>query len=434
MKKKIYVPMGADIIHEAHLNIIKKAKQYGDVIIGLFSDKAISEYKRLPLISYEQRYAMMDKIKGITMIVKQDSWNYSKNLKKIKPDYLIHGDDWKTGIQKEMRKKVIKIMSSWGGKVIEVPYSKNISNQTVKNIKNSFFFSSENRVSRLKRLLNSKPIVRLIECHSPLVGMVIESLKLERKNKFIEFDGLWSSSLTDSLLFAKEDNQSLDLSARIQTLNYTLESTSKPILMDVDNGGRNEHLNNLIKNLERLGVSGIMMEDKVGEKINSLSVNQSQSFQDSISNFCKKIKIAINARRLNDFMIGARIESLILNKGIKDALKRADAYSKAGADLILIHSKKNTPVEIIDFCKKFKKSNFYKPIVVVPSTYPQIKEQELIKNGVKIVIYANQLMRASYKAIKQSAISILKSQKASQLENKITSIKEIISLIPKVKK
>jgi len=434
MKKKIYVPMGADIIHEAHLNIIKKAKQYGDVIIGLFSDKAISEYKRLPLISYEQRYAMMDKIKGITMIVKQDSWNYSKNLKKIKPDYLIHGDDWKTGIQKEMRKKVIKIMSSWGGKVIEVPYSKNISNQTVKNIKNSFFFSSENRVSRLKRLLNSKPIVRLIECHSPLVGMVIESLKLERKNKFIEFDGLWSSSLTDSLLFAKEDNQSLDLSARIQTLNYTLESTSKPILMDVDNGGRNEHLINLIKNLERLGVSGIMMEDKVGEKINSLSVNQSQSFQDSISNFCKKIKIAINARRLNDFMIGARIESLILNKGIKDALKRADAYSKAGADLILIHSKKNTPVEIIDFCKKFKKSNFYKPIVVVPSTYPQIKEQELIKNGVKIVIYANQLMRASYKAIKQSAISILKSQKASQLENKITSIKEIISLIPKVKK
>jgi phosphoenolpyruvate phosphomutase len=433
MKKKIYVPMGADIIHEAHLNIIKKAKQYGDVIIGLFSDKAISEYKRLPLISYEQRYAMMDKIKGITMIVKQDSWNYSKNLKKIKPDYLIHGDDWKTGIQKEMRKKVIKIMSSWGGKVIEVPYSKNISNQTIKNIKNSFFFSSENRVSRLKRLLNSKPIVRLIECHSPLVGMVIENLKLDRKNKFIEFDGLWSSSLTDSLLFAKEDNQSLDLSARIQTLNYTLESTSKPILMDVDNGGRNEHLDNLIKNLERLGVSGIMMEDKVGEKINSLSVNQSQSSQDSISNFCKKIKIAINARRLNDFMIGARIESLILNKGIKDALKRADAYSKAGADLILIHSKKNTAVEIIDFCKKFKKSNFYKPVVVVPSTYPQIKEQELIKNGVKIVIYANQLMRASYKAIKQSAISILESQKASQLENKITSIKEIISLIPKVK-
>jgi phosphoenolpyruvate mutase len=433
MKKKIYVPMGADIIHEAHLNIIKRAKHYGDIIIGLFSDKAISEYKRLPLISYEQRYSMMEKIKGIMMIVKQDSWDYSENLKKIKPDYLIHGDDWKNSIQKEMRKKVIKIMSSWNGKVIEVPYSRNISKQTVKNIKNSFFFSSENRVSRLKRLLNSKPIVRLIECHSPLVGMVIESLKLERKNEFREFDGLWSSSLTDSLLFAKEDNQSLDLSARIQNLNYTLESTSKPILMDVDNGGRNEHLDNLIKNLERLGVSGIMMEDKVGEKINSLSANQSQSSQDSILNFCKKIKIATNARRLNDFMIGARIESLILNKGMEDALKRADAYSKAGADLILIHSKKNTADEIIDFCKKFKKSNFFKPVVVVPSTYPQIKEQELIKYGVKIVIYANQLMRASYNAIKQSAISILESQKASQLENKITSIKEIISIIPKVK-
>ena len=432
MKKKIYVPMGADIIHEAHLNIIKKAQQYGDVIIGLFSDKAISEYKRLPLISYDQRYAMMEKIKGIKMIIKQDTWDYSENLKKIKPDYLIHGDDWKIGIQKEMRKKVINMMKLWKGQVIEVPYSKNISNQTVKNIKNSFFFSSENRVARLKRLLNSKPIVRLIECHSPLVGMVIESLKLERKNKFIEFDGLWSSSLTDSLLFAKEDNQSFDLSARIQNLNYTLESTSKPILMDVDNGGRNEHLGSLIKNLERLGVSGIMMEDKVGEKINSLSANQSQSSQDSVINFCKKIKIATNARRLNDFMIGARIESLILNKGIKDALKRADAYSKAGADLILIHSKKNTAVEIIDFCKKFKKSNYYKPIVVVPSTYPQIHEKELIKHGVKIVIYANQLMRASYNAIKQSAISILESQKASPLESKITSIKEIISLIPKI--
>jgi phosphoenolpyruvate phosphomutase len=318
MKKKIYVPMGADIIHEAHLNIIRKAKQYGDIIIGLFSDKAIFEYKRLPLISYEQRYEMMKKIKGIMMIVKQDSWDYSENLKKIKPDYLIHGDDWKTGIQKEMRKKVIKIMSSWNGKVIEVPYSKNISKQTVKNIKNLFFFSSENRVSRLKRLLNSKPIVRLIECHSPLVGIVIENLKLEKKNKFIEFDGLWSSSLTDSLLFAKKDNQSFDFSARIQNLNYTLETTSKPILMDVDNGGRNEHLDSLVKNLERLGVSGIMMEDKVGEKINSLSVNQSESSQDSILNFCTKIKIAVKARRFDDFIIGARIESLILNKGIKE--------------------------------------------------------------------------------------------------------------------
>jgi phosphoenolpyruvate mutase len=421
--------MGADIINEAHLNIIKKAKQYGDVIIGLFSDRAISEYKRLPLISYEQRYAIMEKIKGIKMIIKQDSWDYSKNLKKIKPEYLIHGDDWRIGIQKEMRKKVIKIMRLWNGKVIEVPYTKNISNPVVKNIKNSFFFSSENRVSRLKRLIHSKPIVRLIECHSPLVGIVIEHLKLEKKNKFIEFDGLWSSSLTDSLLFAKKDNQSFDFSARIQNLNYTLETTTKPILMDVDNGGRNEHLDSLVKNLERLGVSGIMMEDKVGEKINSLSANQSKSSQDSILNFCTKIKMAVKARRFDDFIIGARIESLILNKGIKDALRRAEAYSIAGADLILIHSRKNTPVEIIDFCKKFRKSNFYKPVAVVPSTYPQIKEQDLIKYGVKIVIYANQLMRASYKAMCQTATKILINQRAFEAENNVTSVNEIISLI-----
>ena len=428
--KTIYVPMGADILHSGHLNIIKTAKKYGEVIVGLFTDAAIGEYKRLPLINYKQRLEIMKNIKGVDHIVKQDTWDYSNNLKKIKPDFLIHGDDWKVGIQKQTRLNVLKLLGKWGGKLIEVPYTNENKIKISKNNISEIFFNPNTRVSRLKRLINSKKIVRFIEGHNPITGLLIENLSINFKKEHREFDGIWSSSLTDSVSNGKPDNQSLELSTRISNLNSTMEVTTKPVLFDADNGGRIEHLPYTIRNLERLGVSAIAIEDKIGLKSNSLFKVQNKNNHDTIENFCLKIKTACETRRSEDFLIVARIESFILGKNLNDALDRAEKYSKAGADLILIHSKLETPKEIFRFAKQFKKSKYYKPMVAVPSTYSKVTEKQLIKNGFKIVIYANHLLRAAYPAMEKVAVNILKNKRSFEIEKNIISIKKILNMIP----
>ena len=356
INKIVYVPMGADIIHSGHLNILKHAQKYGEVVIGLFTDSAIAEYKRLPLIGYNQRYDIIKNIKGVSKVLPQDTWDYSKNLNKLKPDYVVHGDDWKKGVQKETRDKVIKTLKKWSGKLIEPKYTQNISANSLKNKINSIIYYPQNRVSILKRLIYSKNFVRILESHNSLTGLIIENLNIFKNKRMLEFDGMWSSSLTDSATKGKPDNSSVDFSSRISSLNEMMDVTTKPLVFDADNGGQVEHLSFLVRSLERAGVSAIIMEDKIGLKKNSLFKNQTGAKQDKPNIFAKKIKKVCNSRQSNDFMIIARIESFILGKGLKDALKRAEIYSKAGADAILIHSKKKTPKEIFSFAREFRKS------------------------------------------------------------------------------
>ncbi len=427
-KKLVYVGLSADILHEGHINILKVANKLGNVIVGLLTDKAIASYKKIPHLSYRQREVVLKNIKFVNKVIPQKTLDYRPNLKMIKPNFVVHGDDWKIGIQKQVRLNVIKTLKKWGGKLIEPKYTKNISSTLIKK-KISEIVPTENRVSRLKRLIYSKDIVRILESHNSLTGLIIENLNIKKNKKYLEFDGMWSSSLTDSATKGKPDNSSVDFSSRITSLNEMMDVTSKPLIFDADNGGQLEHLPFLIRSLERSGVSAIIIEDKIGLKRNSLFKDQSGTKQDSIKEFCKKIKLIIKTRKSEDFLVAARIESFILGKGLKDALKRAESYSKAGADLILIHSKEKTPNEIFSFSKIFKKSKFFKPLVSVPSTYSKTSEKMLINNGFKIVIYANQMLRAAYPAMLNAASTILKNQRAFELENKISSVKEVINLI-----
>ena len=429
MKDKIvYVPLAVDILHSGHLNIINRAKKYGKIVIGLLSDQAVAEYKNIPSLEYEERYKIVKNLKNVHKIIKQDTWDYSKILNSLKPDYFVHGDDWKKGIQKKTRQKVIRLLKKNKGKLIEIPYTKNISSSSIKSDLINHL-TPTSRVSILKRLIDSKKIVRILESHSPLSGLIAENMKFQRGNKTEQFDGMWSSSLTDSSLKGKPDNQSLDFSSRFNGLGDLFDVTTKPLIFDADNGGRLEHLPFTVRTLERLGVSAIMIEDKIGLKKNSLFKDQSGAKQDAIKDFCKKIDLIKKTRNSKDFLIGARIESFILGKGLQDGLKRAKAYSKAGADLILIHSKENTPKEIFSFSKVFRKTKYFKPLVSVPSTYSRTTESMLIKNGFKIVIYANQMLRASYPAMENVAKTILKNQRSFELEKKISSVNEVINLI-----
>ncbi len=429
INKNIYLSLSADIVHSGHINIIKKAKKYGNIVIGLLTDKAISEYRPFPLINFEQRYNIIKNIKFVSKIVKQNEWDDTIILKKLKPEFVIHGDDWKNGPQKNLRNKVIKTIKRWGGKLIEVPYTKKISSSSIhKKIKN-IYFNSNSRVSILKRLINSKKIVRVLESHSALTGLIVENLKIEKGDKIETFDAMWSSSLTDSTLRGKPDNQSVDYSTRISGLNEIMDVTTKPVIFDGDNGGRVEHIKFLVRSLERAGVSALVLEDKSGLKKNSLYKNQSGVKQESIKKFCKKLNVASSSKISDDFYVIARIESFILGKNLNDAINRAESYVKSGADAILIHSKEKEPKEIFDFSKKFLKSKYYRPIVAVPSTYSKTFEKDLIKNGVKIVIYANHLLRSSYPSMVNTAKSILKDQRTFKIEKNLTPINQILDLI-----
>ena len=428
-KDIVYVGLAADIIHNGHINILNIASKYGDVVVGLLTDKAISSYKRFPLLSYKQRYLIVKNLKHVSKVIPQKSSDYTHNLNLLKPKYVVHGDDWKEGINKKNRQKVISTLKKWSGKLIEPKYTKNISSSEIKQKIKKIGTTSEIRISKLGRLLRSKDIVRVLECHNPITGLIVENVNYSEKNKFYEFDCMWSSSLTDSVSRGMPDNQSVDYSTRIQGINDIFNVTTKPLIFDIDNGGQIEHLPNIVKKLERAGVSALIMEDKVGLKKNSLFSDQKNVRQDSIKNFCKKIIKAKNSTLSDDFFVISRIESLILGKSVNDALKRAIAYSKAGTDCIMIHSKEKNPKQIFEFSQKFLKTKFARPLVAVPSTYSKTYEMELIKNGFNIVIYANHLLRSSYFSMVNTAKQILKNKRSFETEKSISSLNEILELI-----
>ena len=367
MKNKlVYIAFSVDILHEGHINILKKAANYGKVMVGLLTDTAISSYKTLPHFSYNKRKLIIESVKYVSSVVPQETLDYSKNLNLYKPDYVVHGDDWKTGFQKSIRAKVIKTLKKWRGKLIEPKYTENISSQKIKKTIFATGTTPEIRKSKMKRLIMSKKIVRILETHSPIAGLILEKASYNSKNEISEFDGMWCSSLTDSILRGKPDNGSVEYSTRIDWINQIFEVTTKPMIFDGDNGGRIEHIRYTVNYLERIGVSAIIIEDKIGLKKNSLFKNQKGAKQDKIKDFSKKITAACKSKVSEDFMVIARIESFILGKNLSDAMKRAEAYSKAGADAILIHSKEKSPKQTLSLAKKLKKSKSYKPMVAVP--------------------------------------------------------------------
>ena len=426
-KSIVYVGMSADLIHPGHMNILEEAAKYGQVTVGLLTDKAIASYKRLPALTYEQRKKIIENIKHVHNVVPQDTLDYTDNLKRIQPDYVVHGDDWKDGVQKETRQKVIDTLNTWKGKLIEIPYTKGISSTQLHNSLKEIGTTPEIRQKKLRRLIENKPIVRILEAHNGLTGIIAENVSYKSN----EFDGIWMSSLTDSTAKGKPDIELID---RYSTLNDVLEVTTKPIILDGDTGGKPEHFAFTVKTLERLGVSAIIIEDKVGLKKNSLFGTDVKQTQDSIENFCKKIKIGKSSLVGNDFMIIARIESLILKAGLNDATQRAQAYIDAGVDGIMIHSKEEDPTEIFNFCDQYKQFNTKVPLVVVPSSYNSVTEETLIGKGANIVIYANHLLRSAYPAMVKTAESILKHKRGKEASDTYCmNIKEILNLIPGTK-
>lgn len=431
MAKTVYLGMIGDIMHPGLINIINEGAKYGDVMIGLFTDKAIATHRRLPYLNYEQRKNVIENIKGVAQIVPQDEWSYVENLKKYKPDYIIHGDDWLYGPDKFIRDEVFKVMESLGGKVIEIPYTKGITSSGLKKEMDSLGTTPQARLSSLRRLIAAKPIVRILESHNGLTGLIAEHTSVEIDGCVREFDGMWSSSLTDSTSKGKPDIEAVDLTTRLHDLNDTLEVTTKPVIFDGDTGGKVEHFGFTVRTLERLGISAVIIEDKVGLKQNSLFGTDAIQTQDTIEGFCTKIRAGKDAQVTEDFMVISRCESLIAGKSVDDALERCHAYVAAGTDGIMIHSKDKSGEDIKEFCRRFREKDAHTPIVAVPTTYNQFTEEELATWGINIVIYANHMLRSAYPAMVKCAESILTHSRSLEASNDYCMpIKEILNLIP----
>lgn len=431
--KTVYCGMSADLIHHGHLNIIHEAMKLGEVTVGVLTDEAIASYKRLPYLTYEQRAEIVSNIKGVAHVVPQATLDYVPNIEKLKPDFVVHGDDWLSGVQQETRQRVIECIAKWGGSVVDVPYTQGISSTALNAEVKEIGTTPEIRQKMLRRLIAAKPIVRIMESHSGLTGLIIEKTKINVNNKTEEFDGMWASSLTDSTSKGKPDIEAVDLTTRLHGLNDALECTTKPVIFDGDTGGKIEHFVFTVRTLERLGVSAIIIEDKIGLKKNSLFGTDVIQQQDTIENFSEKIKAGKRAQITKGFMIIARCESLIAGKPMEDALNRCFAYVEAGADGIMIHSKNKHGDDIREFCRKFREKHASVPLVAVPTTYNQVTEEELASWGINIVIYANHMLRSSYPAMLNTAKSILMHHRSLEVADMCMSVKEILELIPGTK-
>jgi phosphoenolpyruvate phosphomutase len=431
--KKVYVSMIADLLHAGHINVLERAAKYGEVVVGLLTSTAISELNDTAYLKYQQRENVIKNLMMVAEVVPQNNASYKDNLIKIKPDYVVHGDDWTEGDQSIFRQEVIDLLSKWGGELIEVKYDSDISDKNLKNQLMKLGVTTVHRLGRLKQIIRDKPIVRILEAHNALSALIAENTVVKRNGKDVSFDGIWSSSLTDSTAKGKPDIEAIDMTSRINAVNDVFEVTTKPMIFDADTGGKTEHFEFTVKSLERTGVSAVVIEDKTGLKKNSLFGNDVTQTQDSIENFCEKISRGKASQISDDFMIIARIESLILEAGMEDALIRADAYIKAGADGIMIHSRHKDPAEIMEFMQKFRATDSITPVVVVPTSFNSVTVEEFIEMGVNVVVTANHMLRSAYPAMLNVAKSVLENGRSLEAEPDCMSIKEILEFIPGTK-
>ena len=427
---KVYVGMCADLVHHGHVNIINEASKLGEVTVGLLTDEAIATYKRVPLLTYEHRKAIIEAMKGVSHVIPQDTLDYVPNLMKVRPDYVVHGSDWRTGVQEHTRARVIDALKEWGGKLIEPEYTEGVSSTQLIRDSMQIGTTPDLRREKLRRLLELKPIVRILEVHNGLTARIVEKTSVVEGDAVREFDGMWISSLTDSAAKGKPDTGAVDFTSRLATVEQIVDISTKPIVVDADNGGLTENFVFLVKSLERHGVSAVIIEDKVGPKRNSLFGTDIRQTQDDVHAFSEKVLTGKRAQVTEDFMIIARIESLILGKGMDDAILRARSYIDAGADGIMIHSKQREPGEILEFCAKYREIDLRVPLVVVPSTFCSITEEELIEAGVRMVIYANHLLRSAYPAMVRTAESILRHHRCLEAGQLCLPIADVLTLIP----
>lgn len=430
--KKVYTCFCTDVIHEGHLNILNKAKEYGEVYVGVLSDAAMVGFNRFPTIPVEQRMEIVRKTGLVKEVMLQQEIMYDKVIEELRPDYVVHGDNWSEGPEAVIRENVIKNLEKFGGELIEIPYTYNENVKRIDDQMKEKLAMPEYRRKRLRQLIEMRPIVKTLEVHSGLTGLIAEKTVVESEGKLDQFDAMWISSLCDSTAKGKPDIELVDMSSRIRTIDDVMDVTTKPIILDGDTGGLVEHFVYNVRTLERMGVSAVIIEDKTGLKKNSLFGTEVEQTQDSIENFCEKIRMGKKALRTDEFMIIARIESLILERGMEDALTRAGAYVEAGADGIMIHSRKKSPDEILEFCHKFREKDKKTPIVVVPTSFNSITEEELAAAGVNIVIYANQLTRSAFPAMQGTAVEILKNHRALEVDSRLMPFKDIIRLIDEI--
>ncbi len=371
-------------------------------------------------------------MRQVSRVVEQETLSYAANLRRLKPDYVVHGDDWTTGIQVVVRAEVLEILAEWQGKLVEVPYTNGVTGTDLEGLLRPVVNTTELRRGKLRRLLGLKPYLRAMETSNGLSALIVENVHSEDPVNMAvrSYDAMWVSSLCDSTFKGKPDIELVDFTSRLRTINEIMEVSTKPLIVDGDTGGRVEHFGYTVRTLERTGVSAVIIEDKTGLKQNSLFGTDAVQTLDDPLEFANKITAGKQSQATREFMIIARLESLIAGAGVEDALSRAKTYVAAGADGIMIHSRQKDGSEIREFLSRFRDYSADVPVVLVPTTYNHIHEEDLAKMGANIIIHANHLLRSAYPAMLNTAQRILDCGRSKEVDDEIMSIRDVLRLIP----
>ena len=431
-EKTAYVAMATDVYHSGHINIIDRAAKYGKVIVGVLTDEAVATYKRPPLLDTNERMKIAASFKNTDRVVVQEKLDYTDVLRQLKPDYVFHGDDWRTGYMQIVRERVISVLEEWGGELVEVPYTRDLSADRLSRQLSHTLNTADQRLPKLRKLLKLKPYIRAIDVSNGLTGIIAENLRVMDQATMTakEFDAMWVSSLCDSAFKGKPDIELVDVTSRMNTINEIMEVTSKPVILDGDTGGKADHFPFHVKTLERMGVSAVIIEDKTGLKQNSLFGTDVKQELEEPAEFAAKIAAGKRAQTTREFMIIARLESLIAGKTVEDAMMRAKIYIEAGTDAIMIHSREKNGDDIFDFLDKFRAYSTDIPVVAVPTAYNQFTEEELHARGVNIIIHANYLLRSAYPAMLKTAGSILTHGRSKEASDEYCmSIDDVLTFI-----
>ncbi len=405
--KTVYVGMSADLVHPGHINLLREAASLGRVTVGLLTDRAISSYKRMPFLTFEQRRAVIEHIAFVTAVVPQDTLDYTDNLRLLRPDFVVHGDDWRNGVQAQTRRRVLDVLREWGGTLVEPPYTEGISSTALRMAAMDIGFAPGVRQRRLRRMLDCKPLVRVMQAHDGLSAHIVDRLEETTQGAPREYDAIWVDSLAGAPIRGKPDPLPFDLSSRLVTLHEILDATTKPLICNAGGAGHAAGVTAAVRTLERIGVSAIVIDTEVTDRRAVPAMAASAPPQDDMAAFIREIAAARDARVTPDFMIIARINDRTRDCGADRMMARAAAGVDAGADAVMCDSDPVNPDGIFDLCRRYRRLMNGHPLLVGLSGTEGLQEHDLASAGASMVVYTDTLLRAAREAMISAASQVL---------------------------
>jgi len=401
-EKTVYVGMVGDMLHVGHINILKTAARLGRVTVGVLTDRAVVGYKRLPLLAFEDRVRVVESIADVAAVVPQKTLSYVENLRALRPDYVVHGDDWRYGDQvSRARAEVIATLGEWGGELVEVAYTKGISSTAIHRSGAADALFSGTRQGRLRRLLAAKPTLRIVEAHSGLSAKI--AAEVRGPDGATGFDAVWQSGLTDAIHRGKSDGGAVDRGRRLQAVEEILDAGPLPLIYDGRAAGRPETVFDLTRALDKAGVSALCLGDRSDPDRTGPEMSPAETVA--------QIEAVRAACPTGAVMAISRIVVAAPGNGgsgaLDRALDRALALLEAGSDAVMFDSAADTAEPILDIAARLRRQRRDVPLFAAQSDRWGAPIHRFENAGIDAVVYETHLLRATVAPMRRAATALL---------------------------